>query len=86
MPRPRISDSAGVPCCLGGGRTRPGYEKLLVAMKDGTISGLRIWRVDWVYRSMRDLERPIGVAEVAGRDRRSRHPWNEPVARAAAAV
>jgi hypothetical protein len=36
-------------------------------MKDGTISGLRIWRVDRVYRSMRDLERLIGVAEVADR-------------------
>jgi hypothetical protein len=42
MPRPRTCGSAGVPRCLGGGRTRPGYEKLLVAMKDGTISGLRI--------------------------------------------
>jgi hypothetical protein len=56
----------GRPCCLGG-RTRPGFEKLLVVMKDGTVSGLRIWRVDRVYRSMRDLERLIGVAELADR-------------------
>ena len=42
-------------------------RRLLVANEGGTISGLLGWHVDRLYRSMRDLERLIGVAEVDDR-------------------
>ena len=46
-----------------GARTRPGFEALLDAMKTGQIDALIVWHVDRLYRSMRDLERVIEIAE-----------------------
>src|SRR6478672_9051983 len=46
-----------------GAKTRPGFEALLDAMKTGQIDALIVWHVDRLYRSMRDLERVIEIAE-----------------------
>jgi site-specific DNA recombinase len=46
------------------GKRRPGFEALLTAMKAGRFSGLVVWHVDRLYRSMKDLERLIDIAEV----------------------
>jgi site-specific DNA recombinase len=48
------------------GKNRPGFESLLTAMKDGQFDALIVWHVDRLYRSMKDLERIIDIAEVAG--------------------
>src|SRR6476620_6787515 len=45
------------------GKTRPGFEALLDAMKRGEIDGLICWHTDRLYRSMKDLERLIAIAE-----------------------
>ena len=47
------------------GKTRPGFEALLDAMKRGEIDGLICWHTDRLYRSMKDLERLIEIADVA---------------------
>ena len=46
-------------------KRRPGFETLLQAIKNGDVDALIVWHVDRLYRSMRDLERVIDVAEVA---------------------
>lgn len=48
------------------GRTRPGFEDMLDAMKRGEFDALICWHTDRLYRSMKDLERLIDVAD-AGR-------------------
>ena len=48
------------------GKTRPGFEALLEAMKSQRVDALIVWHVDRLYRSMKDLERIIDIAEVAG--------------------
>jgi site-specific DNA recombinase len=48
------------------GKRRPGFEALLTDMKAGAFDSLIVWHVDRLYRSMKDLERLIDVAEVAG--------------------
>jgi site-specific DNA recombinase len=45
------------------GKHRPGFEALLDAMKTGQIDALICWHTDRLYRSMRDLERLIEIAE-----------------------
>lgn len=45
------------------GRTRPGFEAMLHAMKDGRIDALLCWHTDRLYRNMKDLERVIEVAD-----------------------
>src|SRR6476619_6368114 len=45
------------------GRYRPGFEALLDAMKTGQVDALICWHVDRLYRSMKDLERLIAIAE-----------------------
>lgn len=45
------------------GKTRPGFEALLESMKRGEIDVLLCWHVDRLYRSMKDLERLIDIAE-----------------------
>jgi site-specific DNA recombinase len=47
------------------GKTRPGFEALLAAMKRGEIGALICWHTDRLYRSMKDLERLIDVADAA---------------------
>jgi site-specific DNA recombinase len=47
------------------GKTRPGFEALLDAMKRGEINGLICWHTDRLYRSMKDLERLIDIADVS---------------------
>src|SRR6478752_7626054 len=47
------------------GRYRPGFEALLDAMKTGQVDALICWHVDRLYRSMRDLERLIEIADAA---------------------
>jgi site-specific DNA recombinase len=47
------------------GKTRPGFEALLLAMQDGQLDALIVWHVDRLYRSMKDLERLIEIAEAA---------------------
>jgi site-specific DNA recombinase len=48
------------------GKHRPGFEALLDAMKRREVDALICWHVDRLYRSMRDLERLIEVADVSG--------------------
>lgn len=45
------------------GKTRPGFEAMLEAMKDGQIDALLCWHTDRLYRNMRDLERVIELAD-----------------------
>lgn len=47
------------------GKHRPGFEALLDAMKDGKLDALICWHTDRLYRSMKDLERLIEIADVA---------------------
>ena len=48
------------------GRTRPGFEALLDAVKRCEFDALICWHPDRLYRSMRDLERLIEVADAGG--------------------
>jgi site-specific DNA recombinase len=48
------------------GKTRPGFEAMLDAMKRSEFDALICWHPDRLYRSMRDLERLIEVADAAG--------------------
>jgi DNA invertase Pin-like site-specific DNA recombinase len=48
------------------GRRRPGFEAMLTAMKAGEFGALICWHTDRLYRSMKDLERLIDVAEDKG--------------------
>ena len=45
------------------GQRRDGFESLLDAMKNGQVDALICWHTDRLYRSMRDLERLIEIAE-----------------------
>lgn len=45
------------------GKTRPGFEAMLEAMKDGQIDALLCWHTDRLYRNMKDLERVIEIAD-----------------------
>ncbi|MGZ8813197.1 MAG: recombinase family protein [Mycobacterium sp.] len=45
------------------GKTRPSFEAMLNAMKHGEIDALICWHTDRLYRSMRDLERLIDIAD-----------------------
>lgn len=47
------------------GKTRPGFEELLEAIESGAIEALICWHNDRLYRSMKDLERLIDIAEAA---------------------
>jgi site-specific DNA recombinase len=47
------------------GRVRPGFEALLDAMKTGRVDALICWHPDRLYRSMKDLERLIEIADAA---------------------
>lgn len=46
------------------GKRRPGFEDMLDAMKNGQFDVLICWHTDRLYRSMKDLERVIDVAEL----------------------
>src|SRR5271163_144426 len=48
------------------GKHRPGFEALLDAMKHAQIDAVICWHTDRLYRSMKDLERLIDIAD-AGR-------------------
>lgn len=48
------------------GKTRPGFEAMLTAMGNGEFGALVCWHPDRLYRSMRDLERVIDVADDRG--------------------
>jgi DNA invertase Pin-like site-specific DNA recombinase len=45
------------------GKTRPGFEAMLTAMDAGEFGGLLVWHTDRLYRSMKDLERLIDIAD-----------------------
>jgi site-specific DNA recombinase len=45
------------------GKTRPGFEAMLADMRAGKFDALLCWHVDRLYRSMKDLERLIDIAE-----------------------
>lgn len=45
------------------GKTRPGFEAMLQAMKDGEFAALICWHTDRLYRNMADLERVIEIAD-----------------------
>lgn len=47
------------------GKRRPGFEALLDGMKAGLYDALICWHTDRLYRSMKDLERLIEVADAA---------------------
>jgi DNA invertase Pin-like site-specific DNA recombinase len=48
------------------GKPRPGYDRLLDAVKDGTIGAVVAWHPDRLHRSPRDLEDFIDVIEASG--------------------
>ena len=48
------------------GKTRPDFEAMLAAMKRGEFSALLCWHTDRLYRSMKDLERLIAIADERG--------------------
>ena len=48
------------------GKTRPGFEAMLDAMKRGEFGAIICWHPDRLYRSMRDLERLIDIADAGG--------------------
>ena len=48
------------------GKTRPGFEAMLAAMSNGEFGALICWHPDRLYRSMRDLERVIDIADERG--------------------
>jgi site-specific DNA recombinase len=48
------------------GKARPGFEAMLAAMRNGEFGALITWHPDRLYRSMRDLERVIDIAEERG--------------------
>jgi DNA invertase Pin-like site-specific DNA recombinase len=45
------------------GKTRPGFEAMLEAMKNGEVGAVLCWHTDRLYRNMKDLERIIEVAD-----------------------
>ena len=45
------------------GKRRPRFEDLLVAMEAGEVDALICWHTDRLYRSMKDLERVIEIAD-----------------------
>jgi site-specific DNA recombinase len=47
------------------GKHRPGFEALLDAMKRREIDAVLCWHTDRLYRSMKDLERLIEIADAA---------------------
>jgi site-specific DNA recombinase len=47
------------------GKIRPQFEAMLDAMKRGEIDALVCWHTDRLYRSMKDLERLIEIADVS---------------------
>jgi site-specific DNA recombinase len=47
------------------GKTRLGFEALLDAMTRGEVNAVLCWHTDRLYRSMKDLERLIDVADAA---------------------
>jgi len=47
------------------GKTRPGFEAMLDEMKRGEVDALVCWHTDRLYRSMKDLERLIEIADAA---------------------
>ncbi|OBA70641.1 hypothetical protein A5641_12220 [Mycobacterium sp. 1554424.7] len=47
------------------GRRRPAFENMLDAMKNNRFNVLLCWHTDRLYRSMKDLERLIDIAELA---------------------
>jgi site-specific DNA recombinase len=47
------------------GKTRPGFESLLDEIKRGEVDAVICWHTDRLYRSMKDLERLIEIAEAA---------------------
>jgi DNA invertase Pin-like site-specific DNA recombinase len=47
------------------GKIRPQFEALLDAMKRNEVDALIVWHTDRLYRSMKDLERLIEIADAA---------------------
>lgn len=45
------------------GKRRPGFEAMLDAMERGDFGALLCWHTDRLYRSMKDLERVIEIAD-----------------------
>lgn len=45
------------------GKSRPAFEAMLDAMKAGEFGALLCWHTDRLYRSMKDLERLIDIAD-----------------------
>ena len=43
------------------GKTRPGFEDLVQALRSGAINGVIVWHIDRLVRSMRDLEDVIDL-------------------------
>ena len=47
------------------GKTRPNFEKMLEGMKRGEFTAIVCWHPDRLYRSLKDLERLIDMADAA---------------------
>ncbi|MGO9157228.1 recombinase family protein [Mycobacterium sp.] len=48
------------------GKTRPGFEAMLDGLKRGEFDAIICWHPDRLYRSLKDLERLIDVADATG--------------------
>jgi DNA invertase Pin-like site-specific DNA recombinase len=48
------------------GKTRPGYEAMLAGMKRGEFTAIVCYHPDRLYRSLKDLERLIDIADATG--------------------
>jgi site-specific DNA recombinase len=48
------------------GKRRDGFEDMLVRLKNGEFDAVLCWHPDRLYRSLKDLERLIDIADVTG--------------------
>ncbi|MCY0906318.1 recombinase family protein [Arthrobacter sp. H14-L1] len=48
------------------GKRRPGYEALLAAMRDGTVTTVLAWHADRIHRSMVELEDYVAASDLHG--------------------
>ncbi|MDP9394604.1 MAG: recombinase family protein [Actinomycetota bacterium] len=48
------------------GKPRPGYQRLLKLMRDGSVDAVVVWHVDRLTRRLVDLEEVIAICEATG--------------------
>jgi site-specific DNA recombinase len=58
-----FSASVRMPGSTRTSKTRPGYERMLAAVRAGTIDAIAVWDADRLYRHPRELEDIIDLAD-----------------------